>query len=103
MICDNTSDRPLVCSSGKSTHTKNPTHKIINNKDKLGDRKPYLRGVLHVALSVILPIFYAYMPDKNLSVESIILCCMFSGSYHQLTQYVDKRYRAITKKRNDRI
>jgi len=97
MIGDNTSDCPLDGQLDKSTHTKNPTHKIINNKDKLCYRKlcyrkPYLRGVLHVALSAILPIFYAYMPDKNLSIESIILCCMFSGSYHQLTQYVDERY-----------
>lgn len=66
-----------------------PTHKISDD-----ETIPYLRGMLHITSSIILPIIYMYMPEKNLSIESIILCCTLSGLYHQFTQYISPRYKS---------
>jgi len=54
--------------------------------------KPYLRGILHVMLSCVLPIIYWFIGSDNFTMEVIILCCGASGMYHRLAPYIGKRY-----------
>ncbi|VBB17636.1 hypothetical protein YASMINEVIRUS_99 [Yasminevirus sp. GU-2018] len=51
-----------------------------------------MRGMLHVLLSVILPIIYIFFSSNNFSVESMILCCTLSGMYHRVAPYLGKQY-----------
>lgn len=74
-------------SSEKHKSTNNNQSEPTHHHDK---KIPYLRGILHIALSLILPIVYAFMPEPNLSIESMILCCTFSGMYHRLTPYIPR-------------
>lgn len=63
------------------------SHDHKNNKNK-----PFLRGILHIISSCILPIVYWFMGTENFSMEAMILCCTVSGMYHRLAPYIGDRY-----------